>query len=384
MDLKSLDYQPITRVVFGAGSLARLGELTRELGVRRALVVSDRGVIAAGHTGRGVESLERAGFEVFLFAGVEENPTTRHVRAGVELARSRRPDCIVGLGGGSSMDCAKGVNFILSCGGEMQDFWGIGKATRPLLPMVAVPTTAGTGSETQSFALIADETTHQKMACGDKKAAFKLAVLDPETTLTQPPRVTAATGIDAVAHAVETFVTRRQSPVSRAFASEAWRLLESSYERVIAAPGDIEARGAMQLGAMLAGCAIENSMLGAAHAAANPLTARFGVVHGAAVGVMLPHVVRWNTPVVEDGYRDLLRLSRCDEAALAAATAEDLALRLEALLDASGLAPRLEEWGVERGALPRLAEEAAAQWTAKFNPRTVGAGDFLALYEVAY
>ena len=144
-------------------------------------------------------------------------------------AHELQPDLLVGLGGGSSMDCAKGINFLYTNGGRMQDYWGEGKATQPMLPMIAVPTTAGTGSEAQSFALISDAQTHVKMACGDKKAAFRIAILDPELTLTQPARVTALTGIDAIAHALETYVTQRRNPVSLSFSREAWRLLSAHF-----------------------------------------------------------------------------------------------------------------------------------------------------------
>ena len=215
--MTSFDYDPRTRIVFGAGRIGELGALTRELGAHRVLVVSDAGLVAAGHAEHGLASLRDAGLETALFDRVHENPTTADVDLGVAVARDFRPDALVGLGGGSSMDCAKGINFIYSCGGRMHDYWGTGKATGPLLPMIAVPTTAGTGSETQSFALISDADTHVKMACGDKRAACRIALLDPELTVTQPPRVTALTGLDAMAHAVESFVTKRKNPVSLAF-----------------------------------------------------------------------------------------------------------------------------------------------------------------------
>ena len=380
MTRESFEFRTATRIVFGPDSIDRLGALAGELGGRRVLVVSDPGVVAAGHTARGVDSLRRAGAEAFVFDGVEENPTTRHVRLGVEFARGRGIDLIVGLGGGSAMDCAKGINFILSCGGEMRDYQGVGKATGPMLPMVAVPTTAGTGSEAQSFALIADEETHQRMACGDPRAACRVAILDPRTTVSQPAKVTAATGIDAIAHAVETFVTRRRNPVSMAFSREAWRLLDANLERVLDAPDDLEARGAMQIGACLAGLAIECSMLGAAHSAANPLTARYGVVHGGAVGLMLPWVVRFNARESASDYRELASASSNGNAP----TADGLVARLEHLRDRCGLPGTLSAWRVERDALPALAAEAASQWTAQFNPRSVSAGDFLALYENAF
>ena len=153
--------------------------------------MTDAGILSAGHAERALAALRRAGIDPQTYDGVAENPTTGHVEAGLALARRYEPELIVGLGGGSSMDCAKGINFLYSNGGRMQDYWGTGKATRPMLPTIAVPTTAGTGSETQSFALISDAKTHVKMACGDKKASFRIAILDPQLTVSQPPRVTA-------------------------------------------------------------------------------------------------------------------------------------------------------------------------------------------------
>ena len=175
-----------------------------------------------------------------------------------------------------------------------------------MLPMIGVPTTAGTGSEAQSYAIISDPRTHIKMACGDPKAAFRAVILDPGLTLTQPAHVTAAAGFDALSHAVESFVSTKRNPRSQKMALEAWRLLESHYERVLAAPHDLDARAAMQLGAFYAGTAIELSMLGAAHACANPVTARYGTTHGDAIAILLPHVVRWNAPAAESLYAELL------------------------------------------------------------------------------
>ncbi len=227
-------------------------------------------------------------------------------RPGGNSRRRANIDSIIGLGGGSSLDCAKGINFLLTQGGTIRDFHGYGKATRPMLPMIGVPTTAGTGSEAQSYAIISDPRTHMKMACGDPKAAFRAVILDPGLTLTQPSHVTAAAGFDALSHAVESFVSTKRNPRSQKMALEAWRLLESHYERVLAAPRDLDARAAMQLGAFYAGTAIELSMLGAAHACANPVTARYGTTHGDAIAILLPHVVRWNGPMAASLYAELL------------------------------------------------------------------------------
>ncbi len=379
------DFQLPTRIVFGARRLPELGGLARSLGeVSRVLVVSDPGVIAAGHTQRGIDSLHAAGLATRLFDGLQENPTTAHVEAGLKVAQDFSPDAVIGLGGGSSMDCAKGINFLYSCGGRMQDYWGVGKATGPLLPMIAVPTTAGTGSETQSFALISDAETHMKMACGDKRAAFRVALLDPELTLTQPERVTALTGFDALAHAVETAVTKVRTPLSLAFSREAWRHLAPNFLEVIRQPGNLAARGEMQLGACFAGLAIENSMLGAGHALANPLTAEFGVAHGEAVALMLPHVVRRNGAAVNGAYGDLWDAVELPSNGAAASGAGAIAEFLAESAAVAGLAGKLRERGVERDRLPQLAADATKQWTGTFNPVALSESDFLALYEAAY
>ncbi|HVT29276.1 MAG TPA: iron-containing alcohol dehydrogenase [Lacipirellulaceae bacterium] len=379
------DFQCPTRIVFGPGKLHELGALAAGLTAKRVLVVSDRGIVTAGHTSRGIHSLEQHGCEVTLFDRIDENPTTAHVDDGLATAKDFRPDLIVGIGGGSSMDCAKGINFLCSCGGRMHDYWGEGKATGPLMPMIAVPTTAGTGSETQSFALIADAATHVKMACGDKRAAFRAAILDPELTLTQPPRVTALTGIDAIAHALESYVTKRRNSLSLVFSREAWRHLAPNLPRVIEDPNDLVARGAMQLGACLAGLAIENSMLGAAHALANPLTANYGIAHGQAIAAMLPHVIRRNGQRVEAWYRELIS---CTDGKLLASSngyaAGALAAFVAELAHAGGLSGKLSECSVPREELPELAEAATEQWTAQFNPVELQKTDFLELYEAAY
>ncbi|HUE72532.1 MAG TPA: iron-containing alcohol dehydrogenase [Pirellulaceae bacterium] len=378
------DFQPRTRLVFGPGKIDELGQLASELGARRALVVSDPGVIAAGHTARGIQSLVRAGIETHLFGGLHENPTTDDVDAGVKVAKRYDPEILIAIGGGSSMDCAKGINFVYTNGGQIKDYWGTGKALKPMLPMIAVPTTAGTGSETQSFALISDSATHVKMACGDKKASFRSAILDPELTVTQPPRITALTGIDAISHALETFVTSRRNSASLAFSREAWRLLSGNFAKVLDQPDNIEARGHMLLGASFAGMAIENSMLGATHALANPLTAAYDIPHGQAIGVMLPHVIRYNGVQVEGWYLDLL--SGCDSNGSLprlGGGVQGLADFVTALVAKAALATTLLELGVEESRLPELAAQAAKQWTGSFNPRPVGEEQLLTLYRGA-
>jgi alcohol dehydrogenase len=382
LPLASFDYHSPTRVVFGAGCLSRLGDLAQELGGTRVLVVTDPGLERAGHPQRAITSLCEAGLEVFVFDEVEENPTSRHVETGTAFARPLQVDLIVSVGGGSSMDCAKGINFLLTNGGTMADYKGFGRAKKPMLPSIGVPTTAGTGSEAQSYALIADEKTHMKMACGDRKAAFGVAILDPEVTVSQPAKVTALTGIDALSHALESYVTTRRNKLAQMFALEGWRLLEHNLEAVLRNPEDLEARGAMQVGAFLAGTAIENSMLGCCHALANPLTAHYGITHGLAIGILLPHVVRFNAVTVDELYSQMLEPTTDDDADGRDA-AEWIAQRITALIRLAELPTTLAECGVSATILPLLAEEANQQWTARFNPRPVGENELVELYQAA-
>lgn len=379
--LKPLDFQPRTATVFAEGALDQLGRLARDLGFRRTLLVADPGLVACGHADHAASVLRNTSVEVLIFHDFDANPDLHMVEAGRQAAASAGIDSIVALGGGSSLDCAKGINFVLAGGGTMRDYWGFGKARGTLLPSIGIPTTAGTGSEAQSYAIISDPETHVKMACGDHQAAFKVAILDPLLTVTQPKTVAAVAGYDALSHAVESFVTTKRTEVSNAYALEAWRLLNGHYEDVIRDGTDLRARGAMLLGAHKAGVAIEQSMLGATHACANPLTARYDITHGVAIGVMLPGVVRWNAPVCEQAYDELVRAAGGQGAGNAAARLAD---RLEHLARCGGLPATLRELGVPRDDLPALAADAAKQWTGQFNPRAFGEAEALQLYKNAY
>jgi len=382
--MKSFDFQPRTRVVFGAGAIERLGELARELNFRRTLLVADHGLVASGHVDEAVGPLEKAGVEVVRFHDFEVNPDSGMVENGTAFVAPLKIDSIVGLGGGRSIDYAKGINFLLTNGGRMSDYRGYGKATQPMLPMIAIPTTAGTGSEGQSYALISDAETHTKMACGDAKAAFRIALLDPALTVSQPRSITAASGFDAIAHAVETYVTTKRNPLSELFSREAWRLLEPNYKRVLNQPDNLEARGAMQLGAYYAGVAIENSMLGATHACANPLTARYGTAHGAAIAMLLPSVVRWNERVAGDDYAKLLSWSSIGRKQNDLTATEALARRLEELAEIGGLRRNLRAEGISESELKDLAAEAAEQWTGTFNPRPFDKQGAIEVYQCVY
>lgn len=405
----AFDHRASTRLIHAPGAISALPELLSGLtssadpqstdeSVRSVFLVTDPGLVEAGHAGRVKALIEDAGVEVRVFAEVRENPTTEDVEACLARVQDGPVDVFIGLGGGSSMDTARACNFLLTNGGRMEDYQGYGKASKPMKALVAIPTTAGTGSECQSFALIAKADDHSKMACGDPKAAARVALLDPELTLTQPRAVTANTGLDALVHALETAVTKAGNSLSRMYACESFRLLSGAFERVLSMPEDLEARSKMQLGAAFAGLAIENSMLGAAHSAANPLTAEFDLVHGRAVALMLPWVMRFNMGQAEalGLYAQLARraeLASSKEADADAAAA--LLQRVEELIQAAGLdlciKPYLSPPSAEAGfvsfdeaCVAELARRAAGQWTAQFNPRPITAEDFEAIYRCAY
>jgi len=377
----SFDFQARTRVVYGVGAIERLGELASDLGFKRTLLVADRGLVGSGHVAEAVLPLRKTGIEVIEFHDFDVNPDTATIESGGEHARQLQIDSIVALGGGSSLDCAKGINLLLTNGGRMRDYHGYAKASKPTLPMIGIPTTSGTGSEAQSYALISDAETHEKLACGDPKIAFRVALLDPALTVSQPHSVTATSGFDALAHAVETFVTTKRNPISELFSREAWVLLENNYERVLSEPYDLQARGAMQLGAFFAGMAIENSMLGATHACANPLTAHYGTTHGVAIALLLPTVVRWNSAAAGERYAQLLTMSQTQ---VHSDPAEQLAQRLEELSVAGGLRQRLRDAGIRSDDLSMLATEAAEQWTGRFNPRPFDINGALEVYQCAF
>lgn len=378
--MESFDFTPRTRVVYGTGAFSRLGELARDLGFRSTLLVADPGLRATGYVDEAARRLAAAQITAVPFHDFDHDPDGEMVRRGAAVAREHAIDSLVALGGGSSLDCAKGIAFLLSNGGDMADYRGYGKAVRPMPPMIGIPTTAGTGSEAQSYALVSDARTHEKMACGDPGAAFRVAILDPALTRSQPAAVTAATGYDAIAHAVESYVTTRRNPLSDTFAREAWRRLHAGYARVLEEPDDLEARGSMLMGAHLAGLAIECSMLGATHACANPLSARYGTVHGVAVALLLPHVVRWNASAAGDRYAELLALAGRPPSSAPAAALADL---LETLAVRGALPRRVRETGAGEADLPSLAAEAAQQWTGQFNPRPFDAAGALELYREA-
>jgi alcohol dehydrogenase len=374
--------EPTQNIIFGNGTSNRVGKIAKKFG-QHALLVTDSGLSSVGHPQKIQKILEAANLKVTLFDESIENPTESSVQACVQVAEKSEVDLIIGLGGGSSMDTAKGCNFILSNGGKMSDFWGVDKVTRPMYPLIAIPTTAGTGSECQSFALISNDISHKKMACGDKKALPRVTLLDPKLTLSQPNSVTACTGVDALSHALESMVTSKRNKKSHHHAQLAFQLIQEFLPLVLKDPTDLNSRGQVLLGASHAGAAIERSMLGAAHSMANPLTANRGIIHGVAVGIVLPEVMKFNKIDLGTNsiYAELARDSGIASMDCHDEEASGLLIeKIYSILKLAKIPSFLNELGFAPLDIPSLALDASEQWTANFNPRPVSRDDFENIY----
>ncbi len=371
---RTLDITLEGRFHFAPGAVARAGDEVRAIGAERALVVTDPGLVAAGIAGRVADLLRAAGLAVDVFAGVSPNPTIANVTAGA-AALAAMPGggavAIVALGGGSALDAAKAIALAAANPGlPVSDLDYRNEALRPGLPIVAIPTTAGTGSETNLFGVITNETEHRKFYVGNASCRPRLAILDPELTVGLPPRATAATGIDALSHALEGLMARHANPLSIGLALESIRSIGAWLERAVADGSNLEARAQLLLAAHVAGIAQGMTGLGLAHAIAHPLGGRLDVPHGAALGALLPAVMAFNGATVE------ARLARAaaaldvgspgDPDRANAAAAVD---RVSGLIAAVGLAARLGELGVTADLVGTLADDAMADVVIANTPR---------------
>lgn len=369
--------RPSPKLIFGNGALKELPAVVRELGVDSVLLVTDKGIVKAGHVENAMSLLQAVGIRVAVFDKVQENPTETDAEGCCHFAREQKFEGFVALGGGSSMDTAKAANFLLTNGGRMSDYHGYGKATKPLLPFIAIPTTAGTGSECQSYALVSRDGSHEKMACGDPKALARAAILDPNITDSQPWSVAVQTGVDALAHALESAVSTKRTELSGMYSEAAFRHIIRAIDDIMDGTVHGDDRGHMLLGAALSGLAIENSMLGGAHASANPLSARHDVIHGRAVAMMLPTVLRFNeaipeTKMIYDRYSGILAELGVSDLSLA-----DWVTNLVGRMKRFDL-------GIDDAEIEQLAIEAKAQWTGQFNPRPLEIEDFVELYRTVF
>jgi len=376
-------------IVFAEGALARLGDIAKARLGPRVLIVTDKGLVAAGLVARAVEGLKAAGLAVQVFDAVEADPPERTVHAATTLAQAFAATGVLGFGGGSSMDVAKLAALLALGREELGAIYGVGNAKGPRLPLALVPTTAGTGSEVTPISIVTTGETEKKGVVSPVLLP-DVAILDPELTLGLPAHVTAATGVDAMVHAIEAYtcINPNRNPISLTLAREALRLLGGNIRAAVAAGRDKVARGAMLLGSMLAGQAFANSPVGAVHALAYPIGGIFHVPHGLSNALVLAEVVRFNTadPRAAEGYATIAPDVFPDLAAVpAAARPARFAEALAALSRELGLPPRLRDVDIPSDALPRMAADAMRQTRLLVNnPRPLAEADALAIYRAVW
>ncbi|MBQ0822576.1 iron-containing alcohol dehydrogenase [Microvirga terrae] len=371
-------------LIVGSGSITRLGEITAQRLGPRVFLVTDAGLVKAGLIAPVLQVLEEAGIVVDIFDAVVADPPEDVVLAAAARAKEFEARAVIGFGGGSSIDVAKLVALLAASDENLPEIYGVGLAKGPRLPLLAVPTTAGTGSEVTPISIVTTG-AHEKKGVVSALLIPDIALLDPDLTVNLPPAVTAATGIDAMVHAIEAYTSTspNNNPLSRALAKEALVLLGRNIERAVHHGQDIEARSAMLLGSMLAGQAFANSPVAAVHALAYPIGGHFGVPHGLSNALVLPHVLRFNAAACEAAYAELGPHAFPDLEGRA--TGSTFVEALAALCARVGLPPRLRDVGIPREAVPMMAEDAMKQTRLLVNnPRSLALEDARAIYEAAW
>ena len=383
--VKPFTFNTTPSLRMGAGLAGQIGEITRPICGDRVLLVTDPGMMATGLVQRATDGLRAAGVAVTLFDQVQADPPESIVLQAAEQARGATG--VIGFGGGSSLDVAKLAALLAASAQPLAQAYGIGNAQGPRLPLVLVPTTAGTGSEVTPISIVTTGAS-EKMGVVSPLLLPDLALLDPELTLGLPAHVTAATGIDAMVHAIEAYasVNANNNPISRALALEALGLMGCMLLRAVQKPDDLEARTGMLLGSMLAGQAFANSPVAAVHALAYPIGGHYKVPHGLSNALVLPHVLRFNAQVAPEAYAELLPHVFPDLPSMGVAEAAyQFAQSMADLSQACGLEQGLREMGIARAALPSLARDAMNQTRLLvYNPRPVNEAAALKIYEAAW
>ncbi len=371
--------------VFGRGALSLAGRQAAGLGVRRAMLVVDPGLAAFGWPAKVQASLADAGVETVVFDDLSSNPRDHEIMAGAEAFVSSGCDALVAVGGGSAMDCAKAIGIVSAGRRHVLEFEGVDNVERPGPPLLCVPTTAGTGAEVSQFAIVTDTTRQVKIAIASKTLIPDAALIDPEATVTMPPELTAHTGLDALTHAMEAYVSNAHGPMTDLLALEAVRLIVANLPRAMVAPDDIEARGAMLLASLYAGMAFSNAILGAVHAMAHSLGGLLDLPHGQCNAILMDHVAAFNYEAAPGRYDVLGRL--LGAAVDAAAPVE---VRKTAVMDAMrafkrsvGVTMGLADLGVTPEQVHDLAVKALGDPCMLTNPRQPTAAQIEAIYESA-
>ena len=373
---------PVT--LMGIGAAKRLGDQAKALGASLPLVVTDRGLSQLGVAAKVQRQLEEAGLKSALFDGAEPNPTDKNVHDGVRAYREAGCDAIVSLGGGSAHDCAKGIGLVIGNGGDIRDFEGVDKAKKPMPPFLAVNTTAGTASEMTRFCIITNTSTHVKMAIVDWRCTPSVAVNDPLLMVAMPPALTAATGMDALTHAVEAYVSTIATPVTDACALQAMKLIAASLRPAVANGENLEARDAMAYAEYLAGMAFNNASLGYVHAMAHQLGGFYNLPHGVCNAILLPVVSEFNLIAAQERFRDVAAALGENVAGLPLMEAAGRAVgAIRRLAKDVGIPAGLAGLGVKEGDLPVMAENAMKDACRFTNPRNATHKEVVEIFRAA-
>lgn len=373
-----------THLIFGSGAMAQLPEAVAGLGAR-VLVISDPGVAAAGILDRVVAPIQGGGHNVEITTDVEPNPSVETTERAAAAYRRARCQWVLAAGGGSAMDVGKAVALLAAHQGSIRDYEGIGKVPGPVVPLVCVPTTAGTGSEVTVFSVITDRQRKFKMTIGSPHLLSRIAVCDPDLTISMPQPLTAATGMDALTHAVECYTNTVYHPVAKTLALEAIRLIGGALRRAYANGRDLDARTKMLLASTLAAMAFTRTRLGNVHAMSHPVGAHFDVPHGVANALLLPYVMDWNLPGCLDTFPAVAEALGEDVRGLSPRAAAEVALdAVRQLARDVGIPERLRDVGVTRDGLPAMTDDAMKSGNVLVNPRTTNRTEMLALFERAW
>jgi len=380
--MKSFTYHIPTQIEFGNGLIAKLPNYVRSLKASRAIVVGDPGVERAGLVEKVSSILKAGGIETVVYTDVESDPATRSVDEGVVLGKDHKADVVVGIGGGSALDTAKAIGLMLTNKGNIRDYVGIDKVPLAGAPVIAVPTTAGTGSELTIWSVLSDKAQKVKISVGSTLNCAKIALLDPELTLSLPSAITATTGMDALTHALESYVNTATQPISEAMSEQAMVLIAKSLRTAVNDGSNLEARGDMLLASTIAAMAFNNTRLGVVHAFAMPLGAKFGIPHGLVNAIMLPEVMRFNHLSNAKKFARIAEIFGEDVSGLSTEQAALLSVDAISKLRADvGISAKLSNFGVTSERLDEVVEEALQSGNVPVNPRQPTHDDMRALLQ---
>lgn len=370
--------------IFGVGARNLAGQYAKKLGARKILVVSDPGVIAAGWAEDVITSIEQENLPYVTFSAISPNPRAEEVMQGAEFFTAHDCNMIVAVGGGSPIDCAKGIGIVSSNKHNILDYEGVDKVTTPIPPLICVPTTGGTSADVSQFAIIADQREKVKIAIISKAVVPDLALIDPETLTSMNPYLTACTGMDALTHAIEAFVSNAHSPMTDIHALEAIRLLSRHLIPSVLNPDNLEMRSKVMLASLQAGLAFSNAILGATHAMAHSLGGYLDLAHGECNAILIDHVVAYNLSAVPERFDAITEALGLDLRGLVSTERQAALLnKIRQIKQSVGIDRHLAELGVSRTDLAQLSRHAVADACLITNPRTAKVGDIKAIYEEA-